>query len=307
MSTTIESGPIDAMTSVDERMLNACSTSALGVNAVSNSVIAAIRHHLSAGGGRVRAHFSLDSSRRLGIDSQSAMTLAAICELLHNASLIHDDLLDRAATRRNAPSVWSMFGDATAVCAGDLMLASAFALVGDLADGANLAPILRLVHLRTRDVILGQGTEQACSPETLEDYRMIAVGKSASLLSLPFELSLLLSGNRQSLVTAQRALEDFAAAYQMLDDLADFREDERNGSLNVVAVALSMGLPDYPSACAVVCSRADALIQDSIDGAKKLPLGCAASMIAYAEKMRLALNSHQRQVMDPIEELPHGR
>lgn len=272
-----------------------------------NSVCRAALHHLAAGGNRVRANLSLNASLQLRLDTQDVITLATICELLHNASLIQDDLIDRAPTRRGFPSVWAAFDDSTAVCAGDLLLASAFALVGELRCVPLLSTILALVHQRTRDVILGQGAEQAANPETLECYESIAVDKSASLLSLPLELSLVLSGNQRFLATAQRAADAFAAAYQMIDDLADYSEDVRNGSLNVVSVALVQGCHDYESACAFVLKRAEELICVSIDEAAELPQGCGAAMIAYAEQMRLTLCDHRSSLLLPVEQLRHGR
>ena len=153
-----------------------------------HSVARAVFHHLSAGGSRLRARLCLQISVKLSLNNQDAVTLAAICELLHNASLIHDDLIDRAPVRRGLPSVWAAFDDATAVCAGDLLLAGALALVGELGVVGSLAPVLKLVHRRTQDVIFGQAAEQSSAPASLEGYESLAIGKSASLLSLPLEL-----------------------------------------------------------------------------------------------------------------------
>jgi geranylgeranyl pyrophosphate synthase len=108
-----------------------------------------------------------------------------VCELLHNASLIQDDLLDRTATRRGTPSVWIRYGDTTAVCAGDLMLSAAYCLLADLSSTALIASAIRLVHLRTSEVIFGQASEsveQAEDKNTEVYYERSARGKSASLL-----------------------------------------------------------------------------------------------------------------------------
>jgi geranylgeranyl pyrophosphate synthase len=287
---------------VDARMLRACSAS----DRVESSVVRAIEHHLSAGGSRVRANCSLEASRTVGLNEQDAVTLAAICELLHNASLIHDDLLDRAPMRRAKPSVWAEFGDSTAVCAGDLLLATAFSLVGQIGQVAYLPKLLALVHQRTRDVILGQDLEQISAPDTLEDYERIAIGKSASLLSLPFELSLLLSGNEDAIANAQHAAEAFAVAYQMLDDLNDYAEDRRNGSLNAVAVAMNANAIEYDSAMALVRERAETLIARSINDAVGLPMNSGAAMIMYAETMQQALSAHREALTIAMEPVRHG-
>ena len=296
MSTTPNPDPVGGL------MLSACSTPTLA----GSPVIRAIRHHLAAGGNRVRAHFSLDASRRLGVNNEDAITLAAICELLHNASLIQDDLIDRAPTRRGLPSVWASFDDSTAVCAGDLLLASAFGLVGEIRCVEFLAPVLRLVHRRTRDIIVGQGDEMTSSPASLSDYELLASGKSASLLSLPFELPLLLSGHHQFLELARGATQAFAVAYQMVDDLSDYAEDVRNGSLNAVSVALGAGSPDYHLACACVCGRAEELIQSSIQKAASLPMNCASAMVAHTGKLLSLLRGHEHSGANLFEAVRHA-
>jgi geranylgeranyl pyrophosphate synthase len=287
---------------VDARMMRAC----LRSDRVESSIAKAIEHHLSAGGSRVRSNFSLQASLRLGVGEQDAVTLAAICELLHNASLIHDDLLDRAPIRRGAASVWAQFGDSVAICAGDLLLATSYSLVGELREVEFLPRALALVHQRTRDVIVGQDAEQSSAANTLEEYEKVAIGKSASLLSLPFELSLLLSGNEDAIANAQHAAEAFAVAYQMLDDLNDYAEDRRNGSLNAVAVAMDANDLEYDSAMALVCERAETLIARSMNDAARLPMESGAAMIAYAGSMQRALSALREAVPIKMEPSRHG-
>ena len=290
------------LSAVDLQILSACAPP----DANTNCVLTAVRYHLAAGGNRLRARFCLEASQSLGIDALNGLTLAAICESLHNASLIQDDLLDRASVRRNQGSVWAVFGDATAVCAGDLLLAGASGLVGELTDLEFMKPALSLVTRRTQEVILGQGEERLFVMNDLESYELLAAGKSASLLSLPLELPLLLSGNVKFCQSAQHATKAFAVAYQMLDDLADYDEDMRNNSPNAVTAALALGSSDFRSACSTVCSRADALMQSAIDDARQLPMNCAAAMIAYAERARLTLSTREKQGMRPVEEMLHG-
>ena len=129
-----------------------------------NPVCRAALHHLTAGGNRLRARLCLHGCMKFAIQDRDAVTLAAICELLHNASLVQDDLIDRAPSRRNLQSVWAAFDDATAICAGDLMLSVAYALVGELGCIEYLPHVLAVVYRCTRAVILGQGVEQTlCS------------------------------------------------------------------------------------------------------------------------------------------------
>jgi geranylgeranyl pyrophosphate synthase len=260
-----------------------------GSNPDGNAITRAALDHLSAGGSRIRARLSLDASLKLGLGEPDSISLASICELLHNASLIQDDLVDRAPFRRGQPSVWAVHSDSTAICAGDLLLASAFALIGDLRSTDWIGPVLNLVHRRTREVILGQGLEQSTNPKTLEDYEALAIAKSASLLCLPLELSLLVGQKLEFLPVAERVARAFATAYQMTDDLDDYLEDVRTGSLNVISVVLLTGNFTFDAACALVHSRIEALVESLIVDARVLPMGCGGAMIAHAETMRTKL------------------
>jgi geranylgeranyl diphosphate synthase, type II len=90
----------------------------------------AVRYALLAGGKRVRPVICLATAEAAGADPERALPAAAAVELVHNFSLVHDDLpaLDNDATRRGNPSVWAQYGEAVAVLAGDALLAEAFRL-----------------------------------------------------------------------------------------------------------------------------------------------------------------------------------
>ena len=98
-------GSLDAV----EIKLHAMS-SGLADNPHHTSVEAAIGHHLRAGGGRFRAKLALSVSSALNLQADDSEYLAAACELLHNASLIHDDIQDGDPLRRGRETVWSLFG-----------------------------------------------------------------------------------------------------------------------------------------------------------------------------------------------------
>jgi len=285
----------DAMTTLFEqlerRMLDACDASA----DVTNPCLQAMREHLGAGGSRVRARICLDAGVRLGLNSGDAVCLGAACELLHNASLVQDDLLDRTTLRRGAASVWVKHGDTIAVCAGDLMLSAAYSLLGELSVPAMIAPALRLVHRRTSEVILGQAVEslpRTGGEEVVAYYERLAKGKSASLLGLSLELPLLLSGNSQSLPTAHAAASDFAVAYQIVDDLADLAQDIEEGSSNLLLLLIHDGF-SRPQAFTKAVAMAIERLTSAEEHAKRLPNDCAHSLLHHATKLALAVADHR--------------
>jgi geranylgeranyl diphosphate synthase type II len=273
---------------LEVRLLAACATS----EEPNDPCVLAVRDHLEAGGSRVRAGICLDAGTRLGLGEADAVLAAAVCELLHNASLLQDDLLDRTATRRTAPSVWLKYGDTVAVCAGDLMLSAAYSLLADLSSSSLIAPAIRLVHLRTSEVIFGQAFEsfqQGRGKDIQAYYQRSARGKSASLLSLALELPLLLSGHREFMSIAHEAASDFAVAYQIADDLDDCEQDSQEGSSNLLLLLTQRdGLTmEQAFACAYTLSTERLLSAEERAG--QLPHQCAATLLQHVARLRRAL------------------
>lgn len=204
----------------------------------SGSACAAALEHLSSPGKQVRARLALHSARSLGLDLRSAVAIAAASELIHNASLVHDDIQDGSDLRRGISTLWARHGRDVAICAGDLMISAAYAALAQV-GGPHVPHAVARMHARISQVIHGQVSDLAArdsSATTFFQYRTIAVDKSAPLLGLPVELSLILAGRLDCLVQAERAADAFALAYQMADDLEDVESDMANGSLNAVAI-----------------------------------------------------------------------
>lgn len=198
--------------------------------------------HLSAGGSRVRALLALGACRALAVPDEPAIAVAAACELLHNASLVHDDLQDRDAQRRGQDAVWRRHGDAAAICVGDLLLSAAYGALA--ATGSAAGPLVARMHRRVAAVIGGQCDDLALQGGTvasLDTYERVARGKSGPLLVLPLELALALGGRPDAIETAVEAGSLFAVGYQAADDLDDVERDALNEELNVVAVLAASG------------------------------------------------------------------
>jgi geranylgeranyl diphosphate synthase type II len=248
--------------------------------------------HLEAGGQRVRAKVCMDAARRLALSEADSVCLASVCELLHNASLIQDDLLDRTPTRRGAPSIWNKYGDTVAVCAGDLMLSAAYGVLSEISMPVLIASALRLVHLRTQELILGEAAEataHSAATDTVSCYERLAKGKSASLLSLSLELPLLVSGRTEYQEEAHRAAIDFATVYQIADDLADFAQDQQEGSPNLLLMLIEREHLSAADAYATAIDLASARLVSMQKRAELLPNDCGTLMIVQAEMLRIAM------------------
>ena len=190
--------------------------------------VAAASYHLKTGGQRVRAILALHAGSCLGLAPCDGRILAVACELLHNASLVHDDVHDRDVERRGQPSVWHKFGDEVAICAGDLLLSGAYLALSQFDQVARLPDLFARVHSRVSSAVRGQCGElwrPGHSPATLDDFIKTARAKSGALLSLPIELALLAAGQTHALGLARQAAESFAVGYQIYDDLLDVEKD----------------------------------------------------------------------------------
>jgi geranylgeranyl pyrophosphate synthase len=273
---------------LERRLRSACSLS----KDPTNPCVLAVLEHLEAGGQRVRAKICLDAALRLALSEADAICLASACELLHNASLIHDDLLDRTPTRRGAPSIWEKYGDTVAVCAGDLLLSAAYRLLSEISTAALIGPALQLVHLRTEELILGEASEaiaRADSSDTVSCYERIAKEKSASLLSLSLELPLLVSGNTDLQPVAHAAATEFAIAYQIADDFADVTQDARERSPNLLLMFIETERLTATEAYAKAAELAEARLASMQKLTDLLPNGCANLMLAQAHHLRTAI------------------
>ena len=200
-------------------------------------------YHLNAGGQRIRSRLAVDSADCLGLTARDGIALAATAELLHNASLIHDDLQDRDQIRRECATVWVAYGDEIAICAGDLLLSAAYATVADVSCADMLPLLVKLVHSRIAQAIGGQcaGFSPASNnPFNADAYLKIATAKSGALLGLPVELALLAGGYRGAMRATRTTADSFAAGYQIYDDLCDFEIDLARDAeapvLNIVLV-----------------------------------------------------------------------
>ena len=272
---------------VESAILRACA----GSSEPSNPVILAVCYHLSRPGHLLRARLCLDACARLKISDDNAVIAASVCELLHNASLVQDDLMDRSPLRRGQPSTWSRFGDGVAVCAGDLMLASAYALLHGIMPVTGVQQIVQLVHARTQDLICGQGEDLqvAASISSIERYRRVAVAKSSPLISLALELPLTLAGLGPACKLAQQVAAAFAESYQIADDLDDTAEDACAGCMNLVQLLMTAGNLSFEEARRTAKERAGEQLDIVFTLAKSLPGGCGAVLTEHAAQLRTAL------------------
>ncbi|SPJ35106.1 polyprenyl synthetase family protein [Kushneria phyllosphaerae] len=228
--------------------IHATLTQALNNEGRQGMIRDAINHHLAAAGGYLRARLGYHTGQALGLPHESALICACISELLHNASLIHDDVLDHDSMRRGQKSVWNVWNEGVAICLGDLFISAAYGLMAELSTHASRLPaLLSCVHHHVQTTIYGQAEcfSLAMTPEPdFEQCSQAACGKSGPLFALALEAPLLLTGHDDALDNARQAALTFATIYQLIDDIEDFDSDmidQQQGACNMLHALGSRG------------------------------------------------------------------
>ena len=192
-------------------------------------VIAYLGEYLRGSGGkRVRPALTILSNYAVGGDGSnySSIRMATVMEFLHTATLVHDDVIDKAETRRNRPSINAQFGNQTAVLMGDWLYMSAFET--SLAERSlAVLDILTAVTRKMTEGELLQLTLLGRTDVTEEQYFDVIARKTAYLFSACCEIGALLGGAD---ARTQNMLRDYGMnlgiAFQLIDDLLDFTSSE---------------------------------------------------------------------------------
>ncbi len=187
------------------------------------------RHILEAGGKRLRPFLTVLMARLLGDRGQRIYDLAVTMEMLHAATLLHDDVLDDAANRRGKPAAHTRFGVAQTILAGDALLAGANAQVADFGDPR----LCRCFSTATSETAAGEILEIAAQHRvdvSAEEYAAIVRGKTAALIAASCELGALAAGAAPDAVAAAAAYgENLGMAFQIVDDALDFAPEAETG------------------------------------------------------------------------------
>jgi len=205
---------------------------------------------IGAGGKRVRPAVILLIFRACGgEDPSGAVDIATALELVHTASLLHDDIIDGGETRRGKASAYHRFGLADSLVAGDFLFSHAFALCGRFDEKVINWAADACIKLTEGEVMQGRLRH---NPEvTREDYLEIIARKTASLFSQGARLGAYMAGASPEIVESLASCGYCVGmAFQIVDDLLDVQGDgERTGK--PVGVDLKEGNPSLPIVLAI--------------------------------------------------------
>ncbi|MFE9093745.1 family 2 encapsulin nanocompartment cargo protein polyprenyl transferase [Streptomyces sp. NPDC007264] len=211
-------------------------------------------------GKAIRPALVLAATRALGGRRATAVRAAVAVELVHNFTLLHDDVMDRDTTRRHRPTAWTVFGDTDAILAGDALQALAQRLLAE-DPGPSSGPAAARLAACVVELCAGQHADTAMERRgphevTLDEVLAMAEAKTGALLGCACALGALYAGAAEAEVEALDAFgRELGLAFQLVDDVMGIWGDPnrtgkpvgadltaRKKSLPVVA-ALAAGTP----------------------------------------------------------------
>ena len=194
----------------------------------------ASRHIINAGGKRLRPFLTIKSCEAAGGKKKDAISFAAALEILHNFTLIHDDVMDHDKLRRGKPTVHATYGEPMAILAGDLLFAKVYQSVLDYTP-AHLSSddvVLALQKMTDAIIILCEGQALDVSfPKATDvsedDYIFMIGAKTSALFKACAEAGAIAAGATSETINSLGNFAwDAGIAFQIVDDILGITADE---------------------------------------------------------------------------------
>lgn len=201
------------------------------------------RYIVDGGGKRLRPLVALLSARAAGYQGNKHINIAAIIEMLHTATLLHDDVIDESLLRRGRATVNAVWGNAASVLVGDFLISRAFQLIVAIDD-------IRLMNIMANGTcVISEGEVlqlmNCRDPDTSEErYFEVIYRKTAKMFEAAAETSAALAGNGHEEAFAAYA-RHLGIAFQLIDDVLDYDSSAETLGKNV-GDDLAEGKPTLP-------------------------------------------------------------
>ncbi len=180
---------------------------------------------LSAGGKRIRPGLTMLAGRMLHAEHERLLSLSAAIELLHTATLVHDDLIDNSLLRRGIPTLNSRWSPGATVLTGDFI----FARAANMAAETNSIPVMKIFARTLSTIVNGEITQlfgNRCTVDR-ESYCFRIYSKTASLFETSAQAAALISPVEEQVVEWMRQYGyNIGMAFQIIDDILDFTSQE---------------------------------------------------------------------------------
>ncbi len=274
-----------------------------------------VRHVLEGKGKRLRPVLLLLTAEAFGAGEEEALPAALAVELFHNFTLVHDDIMDHAATRRGRPTVHTRWDQDTAILTGDVLMGKAYALLSQL-DAALLPEAHRRFYRTVARLCEGQTLDTAFAAQadvSVAAYLDMIDRKTGALLESCFEIGGLIGGASSSTLDDLCTLgRELGRAFQIQDDLLDLMADDarwgkqiggdlmegKKTYLLLRALELATG-PDHAWFAAIVDRQGLPAVQ--VDEARE-----RMQRLGVVEDARTAVERHTDAAMNRLADLPPG-
>lgn len=186
---------------------------------------AAFEQILAAGGKRIRPTLGLLVGNMLGAPEEKLIMLGAAVELLHTATLVHDDLIDGALLRRGMPTLNARWSPAATVLTGDFL----FARAAKLAAETDYLPLMKLFSETLAVIVNGELTQMFSARGVIsrENYSQRIYAKTASLFEMTSRSAAMVSPVDDTVIESMRVFgNEVGIAFQIVDDILDFAGEQ---------------------------------------------------------------------------------
>src|SRR5690606_12244558 len=181
------------------------------------------RYLIEAGGKRLRPMLTVAAAQLFGKASGAEVNYAAAVEFMHNATLLHDDVVDESDLRRGRPAARMIWGNQASVLVGDFLLGQAFMMMVEAGDIGALGVLSKAATIIAEGEVfqLAKAKDLATTPD---EYRQVIHAKTATLFAAAAEVGAMAGGAD---ATGREALrkygEELGLAFQLVDDVLDYR------------------------------------------------------------------------------------
>lgn len=226
------------MVEVNQLILRELSSDVVLINQIGNYIV-------SSGGKRLRPMLLLLVAGALGYEGKAHLTLSAVIEFIHTATLLHDDVVDESSLRRGHDTVNQLWGNSASVLVGDYLYSRSFELMVSIGD----MRIMEILSRTTTAIAEGEVLQllNVNNPATTEEkYLQVISRKTAILFSAAAQLAAVLAGGPKE--TEDRLKEyglRLGIAFQLIDDALDYMADPEDLGKNL-GDDLAEGKPTLP-------------------------------------------------------------
>jgi len=251
------------------------------------------QHLVQAGGKRIRPALYLLCAQGCAKNETNPIPMAVALELIHMATLVHDDVIDHAATRRNRPTANARWGNHASVLTGDYLFSKAFSLIALEYDNKQMMKVLADVICSMCEGEILQHQEAFCARQTEAAYYVRIAKKTADFIAASCELGALVAGHAEADVAALRHFGyALGMAFQITDDILDVTataaqigkpagNDLRQGIITLPAIYALEHSPYRAELAAMIAGKA--MSEEAVCRGVEIIQTCAAVEYAYSK------------------------